>query len=235
MLKTFSFRTNHGINVLKLQQEASIKLINWKGMETTLFLEIGSYLYITKTTFVYKGQLISEFLTQSVVAGQRKLKPIYTQISGKVLCNNVFPTFRRKKKGKTRRIVLKQGLLWIAAGKILPLPMEAEYLFEKIIKKEKAIARLKISCPQDGRIVFHESSLSIVSSNNKIEINLSNFKQNYKNCVTKIVPLVKNYQYIDAYTVVAFVYIFPNFMGNIVSIEKKPSKFFNIFFVKISR
>ena len=235
MLKTFSFRTNHGINVLKLQQEAFIKLINWKGIETNLFLEIGSYLYISKTTFVYKGQLISEFLTQSVVAGQRKLKPIYTQISGKVLCNVSFPVFRRKKKGKTRRIVLKQGLLWLAAGKILPLPMEAEYLFEKTLKKEKAIARLKISCPKDGIVVFHGSSLSIVTNNSKIDVNLSNFKQTYKNCSLKIVPLVKNYQYIDAYTVVAFVYIFPNFTGTIVSIEKKPSKFFNIFFISTNK
>ena len=235
MLKTFSFRTNHGINVLKLQQEASIKLINWKGIETILFLEIGSYLYLSKTTFVYKGQLISEFLTQSVVSGQRKLKPIYTRISGKVLCNNVFPTFRRKKKGKTRRIVLKQGLLWIAAGKILPLPIEAEYLFDQNLKKEKAIARLKISSPKDGIVIFNSSSLSVITNNNKIEVNLSDFKQNFKNCSIKIVPLVKNYQYIDNFTVIAFIYIFPNFNGNIISIEKKQSKFFNIFFISTNK
>lgn len=235
LLKTFSFRTNHGINVLKLQQEASIKLVNWKGVETTLFLEIGSYLYISQTTFVYKGQLISEFLTQSVVSGQRKLKPIYTRISGKVLCNDVFPTFRRKKKGKTRRIVLKQGLLWIASGKILPLPVEAEYLFEKNLRKEKAIARLKISSPKDGIVIFNASSLSIITNSNKIEVNLSDFKQNYRNCSIKIVPLVKNYQYIDPYTVVGFIYIFPNFNGDIVSIEKKQSKFFNIFFLSTNK
>jgi hypothetical protein len=235
MLKTFSFRTNHGINVLKLQQEASIKLINWKGIETTLFLEIGSYLYLSKTTFVYKGQLISEFLTQSLASGQRKLKPIYTRISGKVLCNTSFPTFRRKKKGKTRRIVLKQGLLWIAAGKILPLPVEAEYLFEKNLHQEKAIARLKISIPKEGMVLLNGSSLSILTNHTKMEIHLSDFKQNFKNCLLQIVPLVKNYQYVDAFTIVAFIYIFPNFAGEIVSIEKKQATFFNIFFISTNK
>ena len=230
-LKSFFYRTNHGVNVLKLQQEASIKLVNWKGIESVIFLEIGSYLYISKTTFVYKGQLISEFLTQSLVSSQRKLKPIYTRIAGKVLCDDVIPIFRRKRKGKTRRILLKQGLLWIAAGKIFPLPVEAEYLFGKSLHKEKAIARLKINTPNEGIILLDASSLSIVTKQKKIVINLSDFTQHFRNCSVKIIPLVKNYQYVDPFTVLAFIYIFPNLTGEIVSIEKKCSKFINTFFV----
>lgn len=230
-LKTFSYRTNHGVNVLKLQQEATIKLINWKGIETSLFLEIGSYLYISNTTFVYRGQLISEFLAQSVVSAQRKLKPIYTRMSGKVICDNLIPMLRRKRKGKTRRILLKQGLLWIAAGKIFPLPIEAEYLFDKYLKKDKAIARLKISTPTEGIILLNSFSISILTKKNKIEVNLSDLKQNFKNCFIKIVPLVKNYQYVDSFSILGFIYIFPNCTGEIFSIETKKSKLFNTFFI----
>ena len=230
-LKTFSYRTNHGVNVLKLQQEALIKIVNWKGIESSLFLEIGSYLYISKTTFVYKGQLISEFLTQSLTSSQRKLKPIYTRIAGKVLCDGLVPVLRRKGKDKTRRILLRQGLLWIIAGKIFPLPIEAEYLFDKNLKKNKAIAKLKISTPKEGIIILNSSSISILTKTKKIDINFSHFKQDFKNCFIKIVPLIKNYQYVDPFTVLAFVYIFPNCTGEIFSIETKQSKFFTTFFV----
>ena len=230
-LKTFSYRTNHGVNVLKLQQEASIKIVNWKGMESSLFLEIGSYLYISKTSFVYKGQLISEFLTQSLISSQRKLKPIYTRIAGKVLCDGRVPVLKRKGKDKTRRILLSQALLWIVAGKIFPLPLEAEYLFEINLQKNKAIARLKISTPKEGIILLNSFTISILTKNKKIDIDLSHLKKNYQNCFIKMVPVVKNYQYVDPFTVLAFIYIFPNCTGEIISMETKRTKFSTTFFV----
>jgi DNA-directed RNA polymerase subunit beta' len=233
-LKTIFYRTNHGVDVLKLQQEAQIKLLNWKGIETNLFLEIGSYLYISKTTFVYKGQLISEFLNQTSVSSQRKLKPIYTRIGGKVLCEDLIPSFRKIRKGKTRRILLKQGLLWIASGKIFTLPSEAEYFFSKnlMINQKKAIARLKIITPKEGIISLTNASISIITKQEKIKINLTNFYQQINNCSIKIIPLVRNYQYVDKYTVIAFIYIFPSFStGNIIAIEEKPSKNTNTFFI----
>jgi DNA-directed RNA polymerase subunit beta' len=58
-LKTISFRTNHGIIVAKLQQEATIAIINWKGIKKEIFLEIGTFLYISKNSFIKKGDLIA--------------------------------------------------------------------------------------------------------------------------------------------------------------------------------
>ncbi len=234
-LKTFFYRTNHGVEVLKLQQEAEIKLVNWKGIETTLFLEIGSYLYVSKTSFVYKGQLISEFLNQSIVSAQRKLKPIYTRIAGKVICYDLIPSLKRKRKGKTRRILLKQGLLWIAAGKIFSLPVEAEYLFKNSLKKEKAIAKLKIITPKEGIILLNETSLSILNDEETITLSFLDFTQRFKNCSVKINPLVRNYQHIDPHTILAFIYIFPNSEGEIFSIEKKKAKFYNTFFLSTEK
>ena len=114
-LKTLFYRTNHGIEVLKLQQEAQIVLLDWKGNETKLFLEIGSYLYIPKTSFVYKGQLISELLNQSIVSTERKLKPIYTRTSGKVICNDTIPVYRKKK--LRRRLVFLSHFFLVNAFK----------------------------------------------------------------------------------------------------------------------
>jgi hypothetical protein len=230
-LKTAFYRTNHGVEVLKLHQEALIKLVNWKGIETNIFLEIGSYLYISKTSFVYKGQLISEFLNQAIVSAQRKLKPIYTRISGKVICNNVIPSFRRTRKGKTRRILLKQGLLWIASGKVISLPIEANYVFDKILKKDKTIAKLKIISPKEGIILLNDFSFCLLHQQQRINFDFSEFNQNFTNCSLKIIPTIRNYQYVDKHTIIGFIYIFPNYEGEILLIEKKKFKWVNTFFI----
>jgi DNA-directed RNA polymerase subunit beta' len=54
-LKKRNYRTNHGINVLKLQEEGYVTLINWEGIETEIFLTIGSYLYISTSSILKKG------------------------------------------------------------------------------------------------------------------------------------------------------------------------------------
>jgi hypothetical protein len=229
-LKTVSYRTNHGVDVLKLQQEASIQLIDWKGTETHLFLEIGSYLYISETTFVYKGQLIAEFLNQSIISSQRKLKPIYTRISGKVI-QHLILSFRRTRKGKTRRILLKQGILWIASGKIFSLPIQSDYMFLKDLKKEKAIAKLKIITPKAGIVCLTNSTFSILTKKRKITFNFTQFSQAFPNCSVKIIPLVRNYQYVDHHTILGYLYIFSNITSEIVSIEKKDDKLNSTFFI----
>lgn len=232
-LKAIAYRTNHGVNVLKLQQEAEIQLINWQGFETILQLEIDSYLYISQTTFVYQGQLIAEILNKSVLSSQKKLKPIFTHSSGKVICNAVIPSFRRFKKGKIRRILLKQGLFWITSGKILSLPIETEYNFSEILSNEKSIGKLKIITPYEGIIVLNNYSISIINKEQKLIIPFSNFTQKFKNLSLQIIPLVRNYQYVDSNTIIASLLIFSNSNSKniIYSIEKKYGNLTNTFFV----
>jgi DNA-directed RNA polymerase subunit beta' len=88
-LKTIPYRTNHGNLVSRLQQETIITIINWKGQKEEIFLEIGSFLYIKSSSFVKKGQLISEYSGQSIVSGARRLKPIYTTTMGEVWFENL--------------------------------------------------------------------------------------------------------------------------------------------------
>lgn len=228
-LKALSYRTNHGINVLKLQQETTIQIINWKGQEASIFLEAGSYLFISQTSFVYEGQVIAEFLNQSIILGQRKLKPIYTRHSGKVICNDLIPTFRRTRQGKTRRILLQQGLLWIASGKIFSLPSETEFSFSNyendfFLTPQKAIGKLKIITPKEGMILLNSSSLSILGKKTKTSIFFEDLQQNSSNYSIKFIPIVKNYQHVDSHTIVAFLYIFPTFESKIFKMEKKQGK-----------
>jgi hypothetical protein len=237
-LKASFYRTNHGVEVLKLEQETEIKIIDWKGKEVLLFLEIGSYLYISKTRFVYKNQLIAEVLNQSILSTQKKLKPIYTKISGKVISSDlIIPSYRKKQKGKIRRITLVQGNLSIASGKIFTLPIEADYLFSQSLKKEEPIARLKIITPSSGfihltnQINTNNLSLSIFNGTKKMNINCSDLLRPIRNCSLQIVPIVKNFQYVEKNSLLAYLYIYPNCNGKIISIEMQKTKFANVFFV----
>ena len=51
-----------------------------------------------------------------------------------------------------------------------------------------------------------------------------------QNCKVKIALLVKNYQYVDKYTVIGMIHIFSNYEGKIYGIRKKEYKFITTFF-----
>ena len=122
-LKTISYRTNHGAVVLKLQQEANLTIINWKGLKKDVWLDIGSYLYLGKSSFVKEGQLLAEYSTQSSVPGTRRLKPIYTSLAGEIRFENLLVRKMLRDK-RTVKVNQDDGVLWIASGKIFPLPKE---------------------------------------------------------------------------------------------------------------
>jgi len=226
-LKTVVYRTNHGTIVLRLQQEATISIINWKGFKEEIFLDIGSYLYVKNNAFIKKGQLISEASTQSVIPGKRRLKPIYTNSSGEIRFENLLV---RKMLRDQRTIKVNQddGVLWIASGKIFPLPKEAKYLFPKQLNQKKPFAKLKIISPVNGVVTVNENALSI---NNNLLINFANILKTFKNCSLHFSLSVKNYQYIDKHTILGYLELNPKFDGLIYSVRQKDSKTNNTLFI----
>ena len=237
-LKTISYRTNHGVIVLKLQQEAIISIINWKGLKTDLFLEIGSFLYHMTSSFVKKGQLISEYSTQSIIPGARRLKPIYTSLAGEIkfenlLVRKMLRQQRTLNQQRTLKVNQDDGIVWIASGKIFSLPIEAEFLFPKILKKEKSLARLKIVSPFEGFIIFDTDIISIHDSETGkvIQFNFSLFSQSFYNCRIEKSLIVKNYQTIDKHTVIGFLEIYPQINAEIYAIRKKEANKISTFLI----
>lgn len=231
-LNTIPYRTNHGVLVLKLQQEASLTITNWQGIEKDVFLEIGSYLYITNSCFVKKGQLLSEYSTQSSIPSKRRLKPIYTSLAGEIRFENLLvrKIFKEKDK-RTVKINQDDGVLWIASGKIFALPKEVKYKFTKALDNSRSFATLKITSPYDGIISRTTSSLCIINNQKKITIDLFNLLKVIKNCTVKFSSVVKNYQYIDKYSLLGFLEIFADYKGFIYSVRKKETKYITIYFL----
>ncbi len=220
VLKTLLYRTNHGTTVLKLMQETTVTLINWQGIKKEIFLDIGSYLYVKNSSFIRKDELISEYSTQTIIPGQRKLKPISTTLAGEIRFENLFV---RKMMRDQRKIKVNQddGILWIASGKIFPIPKEAKYLFPKKLKANKPFATLKLVSPISGVVEVKNNCLSI---NNKNILNLTTISDQFPNCKIKFSLLAKNYQYIDSLTVLGYLEIHANCTGEIYAIKEKISE-----------
>mgnify|MGYP001359323195 CR=1 FL=1 len=70
-------------------------LLQWRdfksivsSIQEEILLDIGSYLYVKNSSFIRKNQLISEYSTQTIIPGQRKLKPISTTLAGEIRFEN---------------------------------------------------------------------------------------------------------------------------------------------------
>ena len=52
----------------------------------------------------------------------------------------------------------------------------------------------------------------------------------YKNCLTKLKLLIKNYQYIDKHTIIGLIELYSTVESNIYHLRQKQSKFTNLIF-----
>lgn len=230
-LKTVAYRTNHGIMVSKLQQEATFCITNWKGTKKLLPLAIGSYIYITGSTFLKKGQLISEYSSRSSIPGARRLKPIYTSIAGEIRFESLLVRYISREDKPKVKVNQDDGVLWLTSGKIFPIPKEALFTFSNNLKANKSLAALKFITPYEGIFLFQEQKINIFNKEQNIQLNLSNIAKALKNCKVKIAILPKNYQYIDNFSVLGFLHIFPNSNGKVYAIRKKNSSLITTYFI----
>jgi len=229
-LKTITYRTNHGVVVLKLQEETNLEIINWKGIKKEIFLDIGYFLYFNKSSFVKKGELIAEYSTQTIIPGTRKLKPIYSSMSGEIRFENLLVRKMLRDK-RTVKVNQDDGILWIGSGKIFVIQKDSEYLFPNFLKKTKSFAKLKLISPHNGIISIQKGIVKIYNEKSEIILDLSNLTRSFKNCSLKFYPLVSNYQYIDQHTILGYLEIFPTIEGKIYSIKKKESIYSQTLFI----
>ena len=224
-LKSVIYRTNHGAMVSKLQQEATLTITNWKGIKQTIFLEIGSFLYIHSSSFVRKNQLISEYSAKSVVPGARRLKPIYTGLEGEIRFESLLiRTISRDEKSKVK-VNQDDGVLWVGSGKIFSFPKEISYKYPKTLTQKKSIAKVNLITPYHGIAVLEEKKICLKNEVKQIEINLLDLTKKLKNCEITYSPIVKNYQYVDSFTLLGVFEFMPTISGKIYSLRKKESNY----------
>ena len=218
-LRTIPYRTNHGVLVSKLQQEATIKIVNWKGMEKEIFLSLGSLLYVTEPCFLPQNALLAEYSTESFSLGKKNMKPIYSRIGGEVK----FTMGMKSIPKKNLRVNVDGGIFWVTSANYFSIPEYADIQFQKKLQKKKSFASLKIITPQNGYAHLSDESLTIFTPKKRVTLDLLGLMKSVKNCVVKIIPIVKNYHYVDSNTTVAFFYFQPQKDEEIYEIRRKKS------------
>jgi len=232
MLNAISYRTTHGTPVLKIQQEAILTLIHWTGVKEKLSLEIGSFLYVLESSFVKKGQLISEH-PQSSIVGIRRLKPIYAPVSGEIQYDNslvksiAWPNAQAhgsKYVKPDAKVSQENGVLWLMSGKIFLTPEEAFYHFPKKLNKGRAFASIKLIAPCGGIFTKTNDTLFIDGIKKSVRLDLSILSGDFKNCKWELALLMKKYQYLDKHSIIGILHIYPEYEGKIYAARKKFSE-----------
>jgi hypothetical protein len=229
--KRILFRTNHGILVSKLQQELKVNMLSWNGHLQEISLFIGSYLYVTESSFLRAGERIAEYSTHSLLLGKARFKPLYSSFSGEIIkCENLHLRRIPIKENRVLTLNVHEGVFWVGSGKLIPLPIETKLSFSSFLQKDSPVGKVKLITPFEGFVQFQENSILFLNQEKKILFDLASFFQEVGQSTWKCIPLVQNYQYVDKNTVLASFFIYPTEEGKIQQIRKKESPFLTTFF-----
>lgn len=229
-IKKVFLRTNHGQNVYKVQEETVLSIIKWNGKKETVTLPIGAFLYISTSAFIKKGQLVGEASSKSFLPATKKLKPIYSYFEGEIKFEQFIVRNIVKENKKLIKVNEEDGILWLTSGKIFPIPKESKILNTNNFILDKAFAKLKLVTPYNCRVENKIDNFLLLYDNKKIQINYAKLLNFSKNIKIKILPIVKNFQYLDNFTILAYIYFYPNCTEKIYYIRKKESNFIKTFF-----
>lgn len=232
-LKGTLCRTIHGKDALKLQQDTKILITNWTNKTVELYLEIGSFLYNEQPRFVKKGALLAEQPMRSVVAGIRNFKPIYAPTSGEIRYESLLVRSINREYRPKIKVNQEDGLLWISSGQIYTVPKEAHVIYFKNLRKHTAFARLKIITPYGGIFRFDSKSFFLSNKIQESSFTFDTILNEMKNSLINISIIVNNFQYVDPFTTVAYINIYPNDLGPVYSIRKKESIHLTNYFLSL--
>ncbi len=178
-LKALLCRTNNGNSVLKLQQELNLELFNWEGKKEILSLNVGSYLYIFKSQFIYKNQLIAELVFPTKGINSHKLKPLVSKLNGQIIYENLI--IRRLIKGKHNlKINEVSGIAWILPGEINNISYSSKYLHNDKLIVTKPFSFEKIITPFEGILKITNKNIYIQSF---YSFKLINLNISFLNCL----------------------------------------------------
>lgn len=227
------FRTTQGRKVFRVQQELKLLLKNWTGTTKELTFEIGSFLYLSTSSFVKKGQILSESATQSSFSVGKKLKPIYGQLEGEIKFEDVAVQNLSGRNNSLVKVNLNEGIMWLSSAKLFPIPLEAKFYSSKKFRKKKAFASINLVTPFASLFFKNEEEkyFSLKTSKKEFTFFYSTFLPEEKNYQAQFLSFAKNYQYLDPYTILGSYTFFPSFEERIYLIRKKELTQKNLFFV----
>jgi len=222
-------RTSHGELLPYLLDDVEANIIDWQGKKTKIHISRNSFLRFQKSAFVKKGQIIAEYSQDSKLVTDKKIHPVTAPMDGEIRRENISAKYFLDKKV---RITKENAVLWLTSGRVYKTLNNAELNYTTYLHPQKAFAKVKIVSPIKGFLQFSkkEQQIKIQSKEKQLELDLDQLFE--KNSIGKIYIVVKNFQYIDAHTIIAYIYYFPKVNEKIYTIRKRSesgvTKFFFI-------
>ncbi|RZL51160.1 MAG: hypothetical protein EOP00_00490 [Pedobacter sp.] len=207
-----AIRTIEGKKVFEVLRQTTAYIQTWTGNVEEINFSKGSFLSFSTSKFVKKGEVLADLPTESIAEPEANIKPVYAPIEGEVTYEKFFIQSIPKNEQSSLRVSMNDGLIWIRTSKLLAVTPETLISFPKKFSKRQAFAHLQISLPWQGYF-FHnknEGTFSFFNSVKEFQFHYEKpvFCEKNDHYKLKFFPFVKNYQYLDAYTIIGQYHLF---------------------------
>jgi DNA-directed RNA polymerase subunit beta' len=185
-IRAKSTRTRHGEEALILEESVKIDLYSQDAKKSKMELKQGTILFISDNEEFQHTQVIGEISARGNLITEKVTKDLSTTISGEVYFSDLLIEEKIDRQGNITLTTSQGGLIWILAGDVYTIPLNAEIVVEPcdLVKKNDVLAtteiisdyggivRLTPTLPDEIQIIT--ASTSVENSHIGVEKNSSN-------------------------------------------------------------
>ena len=229
----YIFFNKNKIKNIKLNYIDKLSLLTWSNKLISITLPNKIKVNINSRTYISKNTILAEYSEMSNLLLNKKLKPIFTNISGLFILQNVI--YNKNSFLNNKEILNKNICFWILSGTPYFIPKEMAIFLKKEITSKVPFAFSKISINFSGIIKNYLSNIylykKIKNKNTYKYINKKAFYSKFENIKSLFLILTKNYNFFDYYTIIAHFYLFSKLNSVIYITKQKNINFNKILFI----
>lgn len=216
-VKTCIVKNLHGKSIPLLLEDIVATITSLEGKKVFLTFSRLSFLHILKSTFVKKNQILSELRQELKLIPDKKQHALRAPFDG-CLIHKQF--FIRSTNLNNFKITKNNSKIRLSSGQLYETSPNSKYLVKNFLNKNSAFAYSKIITPIGGILVVDslKQTLQISTNSKRALLNLNQLTNLYK--IGKIEKLVKNFSFIDPYSVLGYYYYYPQINAKIYRLKQ---------------
>lgn len=125
-IRARSMRTRHGEEALILEESIKIELYNYNAKKSKMEFKQGTILFLSDNEEFQENQVIGEISARGNLITERVTKDLSSNISGEVYFSDLLVEEKIDRQGNITLTTSHGGLIWILAGDVYNIPLDAE-------------------------------------------------------------------------------------------------------------
>nr|BDA99297.1 RNA polymerase beta'' subunit [Cryptomonas sp. NIES-3952] len=125
-IRARSTRTRHGEEALILEESIKIELYSYNATKSKMEFKQGTILFLSDNEEFQEKQVIGEISARGNLITERVTKDLSSNISGEVYFSDLLVEEKIDRQGNITVTTSQGGLIWILAGDVYNIPMDAE-------------------------------------------------------------------------------------------------------------